>query len=303
MPLARRIAYLALPLLAALLAPARRCAAQLPALLLVDTAVLRAPRLNESSGVVASRRHPGIFWTHNDNDDAPVLYTTDSTGADLGFVRVRGTRNEDWEDLSVGPCTRGTGTCLFIADIGDNRSRRTTVAIYVVAEPDPPAGPGDTMRIVPVLDTIRLRYPDQPHNAEALAVANGHLLIVTKDLTGPAVLFRTAIAGNDIRLLTRVGALDMRTSALRGRIATGAAASADGRILAVRTYASIHLFALGAGLPVPLTGPRGLGIPVIETQGEAIAFDLQGRLVLTSERGDRGHAILTRLRLTGMAGP
>jgi len=290
-------------LLGAVAVPAALVATQLPSITLIDTAVLRAPRLNESSGIVASRRHPGVFWTHNDGGDAPVLYTTDSTGADLGFVRVRGAHNEDWEDLSVGPCTRTTGTCLFVADIGNNRERRTSVAVYVIAEPDPPASSSDTMRFVAVQDTLVLRYPDHPHNAEAIAIADGQLLLVTKDLSGPAVLFRTPLAGDDIRLLTRVGALAMRTSSVRGRIVTGAAVSGDGRILAVRTYPSIHLFALRGGLPAPLTGEDGLRIPVVETQGEAITFDLQGRLVLTSERGDRRHAILTRLRLSGVSGP
>jgi hypothetical protein len=300
MLIVRRRLRLALLLLGAAAVPVRRGDAQRPGITLIDTAVLRAPRLNESSGIVASRRHPGILWTHNDGGDAPVLYTTDSSGADLGFVRVRGARNEDWEDLSVGPCTRTAGTCLFIADIGDNGMRRRTVAVYVIAEPDPPCSPSDTMRIALVQDTLLLRYPDHPHNAEAMAIADGQLLLITKDLSGPAVLFRAPLAGNNIRLLTRAGALDLRTSAVRGRLVTGAAVSADGRLLAVRTYPSIHLFALRGDLPVPVTGGDGLRIPVVETQGEAIAFDLQGRLVLTSERGDRGHAILTRLRLSGV---
>jgi len=298
-----RNARAALLLLGSAVMPPHRCQARQAAVALIDTAVLRASRLGESSGIVASRRHPGIYWTHNDSGDAPVLYTTDSTGADLGFMRVRGARNQDWEDLAVGPCTRTHGTCLFVADIGDNRGRRPTVAVYVIEEPDPPAGPGDTLRIAAVQDTILLRYPDHPHNAEALAIANGRVLIVTKDLKGPAVLFSTPVTGSGIRLLSRVGALALRTSAVRGRIVTGAAVSNDGRILAVRTYASLHLFTLGTGLPSPLTAPDGLLIPVVEQQGEGIAYDLQGRLVLTSERGDRGHAILSRLRLSGLAGP
>jgi len=303
MPPVSRYARAALLLLGSTALPGHRCEARQLAITLIDTAVLRAPRLNESSGIVASRRHPGIYWTHNDGGDAPALYTTDSTGADLGFVRVRGARNEDWEDLAVGPCTRTPGTCLFVADIGDNRGRRTSAAVYVIAEPDPPAGPGDTLRIIAVQDTILLHYPDHPHNAEALAVAGGQLLIITKDVHGPAVLFRAPVAGRGIRLLTRVGALTLSTSAVRGRLVTGAALSNDGRILAVRTYASIHLFTLGTGLPTPLTGPGGLLIPVVEQQGEAIAYDLQGRLLLTSERGNRGHAILSRLRVSGLAGP
>ena len=39
---------------------------------------IRDPRITESSGLAASRLHPGIYWTHNDSDDGPYLYAVDS---------------------------------------------------------------------------------------------------------------------------------------------------------------------------------------------------------------------------------
>ena len=61
---------------------------------------------------------------------------------------------------------------------------------------------------------------------------------------------------------------------------------------------SLHVFAVEPdGRPVPLGDPRGIPIPVVESQGEAVAFDGDRTLVLTSERGTTGHAVLTRLRL------
>ena len=30
---------------------------------------VRAKSLNEASGLVMSRNHPGVYWTHNDGDD------------------------------------------------------------------------------------------------------------------------------------------------------------------------------------------------------------------------------------------
>jgi hypothetical protein len=47
-------------------------------------------RLDESSGVVASRRHPGLLWTLNDSGGDPVLFLTDTTGAALGSIRSAG---------------------------------------------------------------------------------------------------------------------------------------------------------------------------------------------------------------------
>jgi len=33
--------------------------------------------IKESSGIAASRRNAGIFWTHNDSGDGPFIYAFD----------------------------------------------------------------------------------------------------------------------------------------------------------------------------------------------------------------------------------
>ena len=268
---------------------------------LIDTAVLASPRLTESSGVATSAIVPGVYWTHNDSGDGPFLYATDSTGRDLGAVRVAGAGASDWEDLTAGDCIVVPGRCLYVGDMGDNGRRRRSIVIYRLREPVPPRGPADTLRLVPLLDSIVLAYPDGAHDAEALVVTRtGELLIVTKDRAGPAVLFRASAARGDAapRTLRRIGVLAMRTGLVTGRLATGAALSPDEALLAVRTYVSIHLFRLaGDSVPVPLTGASGLPIPVVEAQGEAVAFTGPDRLVLTSERGSSDHSLLSRLRL------
>ena len=271
-----------------------------PAVVLVDTAMIRAPKLSESSGIVASQRRAGIYWTVNDSGNDPLLFATDSAGTDLGYVRVAGASNVDWEDISIGACTRTRGTCLFISDTGDNGARRPHVVVYVVPEIEPPAGPADTARTVAVEDSIVMRFPDHPHDAEALVVTADWLLLVTKDRTGPAMLYRAPRLATGPRTLEFVTNLALQTSLIRGRIVTGAALSRSGTLFAVRTYTSLHLFELHGSQPVPLTDMNGLSIPVVETQGEGITFDAHGRLILSSERGARDHATITRLRLTGL---
>lgn len=290
-------------LAAAALACAGGAAAQgRPSVALLDTALLAAPRLTESSGVAPSRRQPGVYWSLNDSGDDAVLYATDSTGRDLGFVRVAGARNVDWEDLAIGPCVVSAETCLYVADIGDNRASRPYVVIYRVPEPEPPASPADTLRTAPVLDSIVLSYPDHPRDAEALAVdRGGALLLVTKELFGQAPLFRTRAGEGGAVVLERSLALPVSVDLVRGRLVTGAALSPDGDVLVVRTYVSLHLFKRGSeAFDVPLTPPEGIPIPVVEAQGEAVAFDGPARLVLTSERGFGSHAVLTRLRVHGL---
>ncbi len=287
-------------LLLASLIQAHGARAQSPSLVLIDTATLAAKRLDESSGVVESRRRPGIFWTHNDSGDAAWLYTTDSLGSDLGRIFVRNARNVDWEDISFGRCPRSSGGCIYVGDIGDNNARRGSIRIYIIPEPDPPAAASDTLRVVDPEATIELRYPDHPHDAEALAIRDSTILLVTKDKFGPAVLFRASATGPAAQTPARVATLDMQTSLIRGRVATGAALSNSGLVFAVRTYVSLHLFSVDRGFAA-ITPPNGLTLPVIEAQGEGICFDRLGRIVLTSEEGVRKHAIISRIRLEGLA--
>jgi hypothetical protein len=292
---------------AGLVAAATHALAQTPVRVeTIDTAILAAPRLVESSGVTMSVLVPGVYWSHNDSGDGPFLYAIDSAGRDLGAVRVAGAGAVDWEDLTAGPCVVVPGRCLYAADIGDNGRRRAHVVVYRLREPTPPRGPADTARTVPLLDSLLLVYPDHPHDAEALAVTpTGALLLVTKDLFGPAVLFRTSASpGSGARTLVAVGSLPIETSILTGRLATGAALSPDGTLLVVRTYVSLHFFRLrGDSLPLSLNPPRGIPIPVLEPQGEGIAFEGPDQLVLTSERGSARHGTLVRLRIVFGEGP
>lgn len=268
-------------------------------LTLVDTAVITVRRLDESSGVAASRR-PGVYWTHNDSGDGPFLYAIDSAGRDLGVWRVEGAANRDWEDMAAGPCVVRSGRCLYFGDIGDNGRSRRHIVVYRIEEPEPPLTAARETTTVPLLDSIVLRYDDAPHNAEGLAVtSDGRVLLAVKDLRGPALLF-SAPADQAAATLTILCRLNIRVEPLRGRIVTGMAISPDYQLLAVRTYVSLHFFRADRACTA-LTPPNGLVVPVVETQGEAVTFDgANDRLVLTSERGEADHAILTRLRIEGL---
>ncbi|MGC5410674.1 ABC transporter substrate-binding protein, partial [Streptomyces sp. DT225] len=49
------------------------------------------PRITESSGLAASRLHPGIYWTHNDSDDGPYVFAVDSrTGKTVATITMKG---------------------------------------------------------------------------------------------------------------------------------------------------------------------------------------------------------------------
>src|SRR4051812_4643102 len=62
----------------------------------VFLASLQNKKVNESSGIVVSRRTPGVFWTHNDSGDGPNLFATDRKGRSLASFTVTGATNVDW---------------------------------------------------------------------------------------------------------------------------------------------------------------------------------------------------------------
>jgi hypothetical protein len=267
----------------------------LPVLFLLQ-AQFQSPRLIESSGVAASRAHPGILWTHNDSGDGPYLYATDLAGRDLGFLLVPGAEASDWEDMALGPCPPPgrAASCVYLADTGDNPESRPWVTVYAVPEPRPPTGPGDTLRTTAAPAVLRLRYPDGPHDVEAIYVSprDSAVYLVSKGRSGGIRLYRVSRAqweGNQderhVATAALIQTLDIRPSIRAGRLATGAAMRPDGRLVAVRTYTEIYLFAAIAGGRLVPARARPCSIAVMKPGGggEAIDFLDDSTLVLTTE--------------------
>src|SRR6185436_11474747 len=89
--------------------------------------------------------------------------------------------NVDWEALGAGPCSERW--CLHVGDVGDNRGVRRSIAIYRIVEP---VLDGSGAEIAaPVLDRQEARYPDGPHDAEAIVVAGDRdVYVLTKGREG-----------------------------------------------------------------------------------------------------------------------
>ena len=51
--------------------------------------IIEANRINEVSGIVASRKNKGVLWVHNDSGDPSILYAIKHNGELLGTYRIR----------------------------------------------------------------------------------------------------------------------------------------------------------------------------------------------------------------------
>ena len=227
------------------------------------------PEVDEASGLALSRRTPGVVWTHNDSGHRAELFAVDVTGARRGRVRVP-VVTRDWEDISAARC--GTGNCLYIADIGDNRLARSNIRIHRVPEP----APGDAETSQPAVLTAT--YANGPHNAEALFVIGDDLFIVTRERLGG--LYRSRRSRPESLELTfeRIGELGLAP-------VSDAEATPDEELVVVRTskvavlYRTVDVLRGGAV-------PEVLRIPLEslkEPQGEGVALDSAGMLYLSSE--------------------
>lgn len=122
-------------------------------------------RLQEVSGMVASRTHPGLLWAINDSGNSPSLFLIDGQGKIIREYVVEGMVNFDWEDIAIYTDTTSGTTSLFIADIGDNLAIRDFINVIELPEPQDLK---DTL--IRRFINHRFRFEDGARDAESLIV-------------------------------------------------------------------------------------------------------------------------------------
>lgn len=250
--------------------------------------------ISEASAAVASRTQPGVIWTLNDSGNSPWVFAFDTSGQSLGTFRVAGARNFDWETLTISPCP--AGSCLIIGDIGDNPETRPSVMLYRVPEPDVARLPKGELGVTGQVDTLSIRYPDGPHDIEAIyADASGDIYFVSKGRTKGVLLFRLPAAAWDAggaAVPELVDSLPITPDISVGQWVTDAALSPDGRRVAVRTYSAVFFFAVEAGGRLTPDQGRECSFGLVEPQGEGITWLDGRRLLLTSESSSKSRGTL-----------
>jgi len=223
------------------------------------------PRINESSGIVASSAYDDVLYTHNDSGDSARFFAIDGSCRTRATFVLSGVQARDWEDISRGP--RDT---LWLGDIGDNNATRDRgVLLHRVLEPQPTAT--GTVRVPSV--AFRFRYADGPHNAEALLIRphSGRLYVVTKSSAGGGI-YRAPkdLSTRRTNILHRVASAPV--------LVTGGDFAPNGRRFVLRTHNYAYFYKKIGG------HARVVKLPE-ERQGEAIGFTRGSRAVKVASEG------------------
>lgn len=229
---------------------------------------IKDPRITESSGLAASRLHPGIYWTHNDSDDGAYLYAIDSaTGQTVATVTMTGVGTpRDIEAISIGPNNQ-----IYVGDIGDNDGV-TWDYVWVYQLTEPKALKNQTIRATQYV----VKYSDGSRDAESLVVhpKTGRVYIIDKQEDGGHLYAGPAeLSSSGTNVFRPVAPVDLW--------ATDAAFSPDGRQLAVRGYFGGVSYAWNDG---KLKREGQLDVP-LQGQGESVTYSRDGSKIMYGSEG------------------
>lgn len=241
----------------------------------VPRAVGRVPAvLSELSGLAASARHPGVYWGHNDSGHAPELVALQADGTVRARLRLRGPwRPRDLEDVGLGPCgpDAAAGSCLYVADTGNNFRLRAVLAVLRVREPEVLADADVDA------EPLRFRLAEGRRDVEALLVhpRTGELGLVTKE----GGRLGTLLVLEGLGPVREGVARPVRVLDVPGRLATAASVHPSGERALLRSYeAAWELRAPGARSLAQLLAAPLVEVPSArQRQAEAVAYTTDGQ--------------------------
>jgi hypothetical protein len=222
-------------------------------------------KLEEASGLVASKKNPGYFWSHNDSGNPAEVFLINDKAEIVMTCTLAGIKNRDWEDIAIA--VESDTSYLYIGDIGDNEAKFPYKMIYRFAEPVLSANEIS----ITDFDTLVFKLSDGLRDTEALMIdpLSNDVFVISKRENKIRVYQMNAplIAGDTTTA-------DFKTELPLAWI-VAADISADGKEVLMKDYDYIYYWKRSAIESIPdllKTEPTFLRYER-EPQGEAIAWN------------------------------
>jgi len=259
----------------------------------VERQWIQSPAVLEASGLAVSPSNPQFLWVLNDSGATPDVHLMGVDGTSRGMVRLKNSRNIDWEDLAAFSLDQKS--YLLVADIGDNGAKRKSCMLYVMREPSlPKAGKTLDGKAVPAWQ-IEFRYEDGPRDCEAIGVdiAMGKVILISKRTQPPLVyeLPLRAPTKSGVQIARKVGKVLVKSPFDElvpvSNQPTGLAIARDRSQAAVITYYGIFLFPRAANetWATAFSRPYASRMPHFLGQAESVAFTNDGTLLYAVSEG------------------
>ena len=151
------------------------------------------------SAIGASSQHKELYYFAPDHptDNELFVGSFNSYGAFevKQTIVLEGARDDDWEDLTVGQCPSGKGSCVYLSNLGDNGlSSQDRYEVYYFPEPtikqlNQNNGQDQSSGVLKLTrqsdgkgyNSFEVEYEDgEGFNSEAIAAYKGKLFVITK---------------------------------------------------------------------------------------------------------------------------
>ncbi|WP_149183503.1 WD40 repeat domain-containing protein [Streptomyces sp. TRM49041] len=245
-----------------------------------DGFTIEDPRITESSGLAASRAHPGVYWTHNDQDEPRVFAVDGRTGETVATVTLRGVgKPRDMEAVSVG-----SDGNVYVGDIGDNLDGSWS-HVWIYRFPEPKRLGDQTVDAT----QYTVKYEDGARDAEALMVhpKTGRVYIASKNEDGGGLYEGPEkLSAKGTNVFRRIGEVPW---------VTDGAFSPDGTRLVLRSYFSARGYEWKNGR---LGADDRVRAPILG-QSESVTYTADGSALLFGTEGESSRVVRVPVEGTG----
>lgn len=242
--------------------------------------------MEEASGLIASKRNPGMLWAHNDSGHPAEVFLIDTLGKIQMVCKLDKIKARDWEDITMGSGPVKGKNYLYVGDIGDNNAKYPFKLIYRFEEP----AFDEKEKRIKDFDTFIVKLSDGVRDTEAMMIdpLTKDWFIVSKR-EDSVRLYRITYPYEADTLVAK------KMTTLPYKLIVAANISSDGKEVLMKDYSNVYYWKRKEGESIPdLLKQKPRILPYeIEMQGESISFSNDGKGYYTlSESSEKKQAEL-----------